>query len=201
MENYIQAQKHMAQSPPSKAGNSFLQAMHPQQQQQQCFSIDEAAAGDNPTSLTMARLNEGQSCTNLMPRFQDGLLRSQHQVLSSQGNQRLGVFSNRSLTIEELQTLHENMHLSGFMEPTNEQKPHRPFRSVKMTRAQLRVRLDLARDAARLAECAKAVTERIDADEAHSEIPDDVSSVSEMMPQADQAKSMVDVFSTGKLLD
>ena len=93
------------------------------------------------------------------------------------------------------------MHLSGFMEPTNEQKPHRPFRSVKMTRAQLRVRLDLARDAARLGECAKAVTERIDADEAHSEIPDDVSSVSEMMPQADQAKSMVDVFSTGKLLD
>ena len=35
----------------------------------------------------------------------------------------------------------------------------------------------------------------------HSEIPDDVSSVSELIPQADQVKSMMDIFSSDKLLD
>ena len=36
------------------------------------------------------------------------------------------LLTDRSLTIEELQKLHENLNISLYHEPTNENKPYRP---------------------------------------------------------------------------
>ena len=58
--------------------------------------------------------------------------------------------TNRSLTISELQKVHETMELTNFCEPTNEQLPNRPKRSLPMTQEALQKRMDLAHEVSRL---------------------------------------------------
>ena len=54
--------------------------------------------------------------------------------------------SERSLTIEELEKLHENLTIAMYTEPTNECKPYRPQLARPLTREQLIRRLEQARD-------------------------------------------------------
>ena len=58
--------------------------------------------------------------------------------------------TDRSLTISELQKVHETMELANFCEPTNEQMPNRPKRSLPMTHEALQKRMELAHEASRL---------------------------------------------------
>ena len=62
--------------------------------------------------------------------------------------------TDRSLTIDELQKVHETMELANFCEPTNEQMPNRPKRSVPLTRAALQKRMELAHETTRLSSLA-----------------------------------------------
>ena len=55
------------------------------------------------------------------------------------------LLSERSLTIEELQKMHEQLSINNFFEPTNEQKPYRPLLAGGLSREQLRRRLEQAR--------------------------------------------------------
>ena len=54
------------------------------------------------------------------------------------------MLSNRSLSIEELAKLHENLKLFSYFEPANEQKPYRPLRAEPMTKEILTRRLNQA---------------------------------------------------------
>ena len=58
--------------------------------------------------------------------------------------------TDRSLTISELQKVHETMELANFCEPTNEQMPNRPMRSLPMTKEALQKRMELAHESSRL---------------------------------------------------
>jgi len=52
------------------------------------------------------------------------------------------LLSTRSLNIEELKKVHENLSISNYLEPTNEQGPYRPKMAGGLSREQLRRRIE-----------------------------------------------------------
>ena len=111
------------------------------------------------------------------------------------------LLTDRSLTIEELAKLHENMKLFTYCEPTNEQGPNRPIQTRPMSRMDAKRRFDLAQASSRLSMHAFLPKNEELKDEYLADGGLDESSVSEMFPQMDAAKSMREVLDLKGLLD
>ena len=108
---------------------------------------------------------------------------------------RRSQFTEKSLTIEELQRLHENLHLGNYLEPTNEQPPYRPNLTRAVARSQMGRRMEQARESSRLCMDAFRSQRAVVFTQAHDEEIEDCSrvSVSDMYPQMEASKSMKDI--------
>ena len=73
-----------------------------------------------------------------------------YEKASTMARPKQSLLTDKSLTPEELKKLHENLTISLYAEPTNENKPYRPLLGRPLTREQLIRRIEQARDSTML---------------------------------------------------